>query len=306
MAFRVIMIESEVKINLKLNNIIISKSSVEDIWVPISDISMIVIDNLKVSITTRMLCTLAENNIGVIICDQKHLPIGFYSDYNNHSRASKIIGYQINKSQEFYDELWSDIVKHKIQNQSKVLKRLYMNEEVQQKMHQLSEEIVQGDKSNREAHAAKVYFNELMDTTFSRGNEDILLNSGLDYGYAIVRSYISRLCVGYGLNTQLGIHHKNEYNRFNLVDDLLEPVRTIVDEYAYRLLLDEEYFKPEHRRKLVNILNHKIIYKSKEMYIANMLEEYVIAIAALIMGLRSNIEYPDQDNYIGAEDKDEL
>ena len=68
-----------------------------------------------------------------------------------------------------------------------------------------------------------------MGTTFSRGNEDILLNSGLDYGYTIIRAYIARLCVGYGLNSQLGIHHKNEFNRFNLIDDLMEPIRPFID-----------------------------------------------------------------------------
>lgn len=85
-----------------------------------------------------------------------------------------------------------------------------------EKMYDYREQAAAGDITNREAHAAKVYFNTLMGTTFSRGNEDILLNSGLDYGYAIIRSYLSRVCVGYGLNPQIGIHHKNEYNRFNL------------------------------------------------------------------------------------------
>ena len=123
--------------------------------------------------------------------------------------------------------------------------------------------IFKGDKNNREAHAAKIYFNQLMGTSFSRGNEDILLNSGLDYGYAILRAYMARVCVGYGLNTQIGIHHKNEYNRFNLVDDLIEPIRPIVDIVAYKILEKEEYFKPEHRRILVNLLNRKINYRKK-------------------------------------------
>ena len=78
----------------------------------------------------------------------------------------------------------------------------------------------------------------------------MLLNSGLDYGYAILRSYLARLCVGYGLNSQLGIHHRNEYNRFNLVDDMIEPFRPFVDYFAYRLLEREEYFKGEHRASL--------------------------------------------------------
>lgn len=121
----------------------------------------------------------------------------------------------------------------KIQNQSKAYLRLTSDQEGTRAIKEFSSEIINGDQSNREAHAAKVYFNLLMGTSFSRGNEDILLNSGLDYGYAVLRGYIARVCVGYGLNTQIGIHHKNEYNRFNLVDDLMEPLRPMIDIVAY-------------------------------------------------------------------------
>lgn len=306
MSFRVLLIENEVNIKLNLNNIVITKSIDEDIWIPINDVSMIVIDNLKVNITARMLSTLVEHNVGVIFCNQEHLPIGFYSSYDNHSRSSKILGFQIHKTSEFYNELWAKIVYHKIQNQAKVLKRLNKSKEIQDKMMQLSKEVLLNDSTNREAYAAKLYFNELMDKSFSRRNDEILVNSGLNYGYAILRSYLARLCVGYGLNTQIGIHHKNEYNRFNLVEDLMEPVRPIVDEYAYQLLEEEEYFKPSHRLKLVNIVNHKIIYKNKEMYIGNMLEDYIASIAAYILETKNELEFPNQDHYLGEEEEDEL
>ena len=130
-----------------------------------------------------------------------------------------------------------------------------------------------------------------------------MLNSGLDYGYTIIRSYIARLCVGYGLNSQLGIHHKNEYNRFNLVDDIMEPVRPIVDLFAYKLLKNEQFFKAHHRADLVNLLNHKILYKNKKMYLCNMLEDYVSDIAAFIAGKRSKIIFPEVNNYIGEENE---
>ena len=130
-------------------------------------------------------------------------------------------------------KLWKDIVTVKIQNQSKAYLRLTSDQEGTLAIKEFSSEIINGDQSNREAYAAKVYFNLLMGTSFSRGNEDILLNSGLDYGYAVLRGYIARVCVGYGLNTQIGIHHKNEYNRFNLVDDLMEPLRPMIDIVAY-------------------------------------------------------------------------
>lgn len=179
------------------------------------------------------------------------------------------------------------------------MEKLNKNPNVIKLLNQFCEEVCIGDTTNREAHAAKVYFNELMECSFSRGNEDILLNSGLDYGYAIFRSYLAKLCVGYGLNSQLGIHHRNEYNRFNLVDDLIEPFRPFVDYFTYFLLREEEYFTGEHRRRLVNLLNHKIFYKEKKMFLCNAMEEYVSNIASEIAGKGNKIEFPDVNQYLG-------
>ena len=163
----------------------------------------------------------------------------------------------------------------------------------------MASETKDGDITNREAHAAKIYFNELMDSSFSRGNEEILLNSGLDYGYTIIRSYIARVCVGYGLNSQLGIHHKNEYNRFNLIDDLMEPIRPMLDCFTYYLLDGEEYFTLNHRKELINFLNHKVIYNNKKMYISNMIEEYIQQYAAVIAGKKEQFEIPRFEGYEG-------
>lgn len=302
MGFRVVLIESNVGIHLKLNNLVINTEN-RDIWIPIEDISILILDNTKITLTARMLSYLAEYNIGVILCNQEHLPMGFYSSYDNHSRISKCIGYQIHASYEFYQYLWQKIVQAKITNQAKVLQLLQKDEDAIRNVKSFCEEIEPGDSTNREAHAAKVYFNTLMRTSFSRGNDELLLNSGLNYGYTIFRSLLARLCVGYGLNSQLGIHHCNEYNRFNLVDDMIEPFRPFVDYYAYLLLKEEEYFKREHRHKLVNLLNHQLRYKNKKMYLSNAMEEYVSGMAAYIAGKKEKIEFPDMDNYLGEEDE---
>ena len=254
---------------------------------------------MRITLSTRLLCTLAKNNISIVICDEKHLPIGLYCSYDNHSRMFKHLEYQINTSAEKYDLFWKEIVIRKVLNQADVIKKLGKSDEVYENIKQLASETQIGDITNREAHAAKIYFNELMETTFSRGNDDILLNSGLDYGYTIIRSYIARVCVGYGLNSQLGIHHRNEYNRFNLIDDLMEPIRPMLDIFAYQLLEDNEYFNVEHRRNLINFLNHKIEYNNKNMYISNMIEEYVAQYAAFITGGRTSVEIPKLKGYVG-------
>ena len=304
MAFRVVLIENEVAIRVKLNNLIVTKNG-EDIWIPLDDISMIVMDNLSSMLSARLLCQLSEQGIGLMICNQEHLPTGYYSAYDNHSRSSKVIGYQINKEKEYYDILWKRVVEEKIRNQAKSYYRMTGDKNGFIQIEAFALELLGGDKSNREAHAAKVYFNLLMGTSFSRGNEDILLNSGLDYGYSILRSYIARVCVGYGLNTQIGIHHKSEYNRFNLVDDLMEPLRPLVDIVAYEILKDSQYFMPEHRHQLVNLLNMKIRYRNKKMYVCNMIENYVEQYASLIMGRCEDIVFPDIDEFIG-EESDEI
>lgn len=300
MAFRVILIENEVEIKVKLNNLIVTKKG-EDIWIPLDDISMIVMDNLSSMLSARLLCQLSEQGIGFMLCNQKHLPTGYYSSYDNHSRASKVIGFQIEKDYQYYGKLWRKIVAEKILNQAKAYFRIKKDQEGAEKIAEYSLSISEGDITNREAHAAKVYFNLLMGTSFSRGNEDILLNSGLDYGYAVVRAYIARACVGYGLNTQLGVHHKSEYNRFNLVDDLLEPLRPFVDIIAYESMRDSLYFTPEHRRKLVNLLNMKIKYRNKNMYMCNMIENYVEQYASLIMWRDETLVFPDVNEFKGEE-----
>ena len=295
MGYKVVLVENNVNMSIRLNNVIINKDG-HDIWISVDDISVLVIDNMKITITTRMLSYLAEHNVGIVLCDARHLPIGYYGDYDNHSHVTKILSYQIRCSKEKYDLIWNDIVRAKLMNQMKVLLRLNRNMNVTKKIEEFCLEVKDGDISNREAHGAKVYFNELMGTSFSRGNEDILLNSGLDYGYTIIRSYMARLCVGYGLNCQLGIHHKNEYNRFNLVDDLIEPLRPFVDLYVYHLLENEEFFRIDHRHKIINIVNHRVIYRNKRMYMGNMLEEYIMLYAKMLRD-GTQLIYPDVNGY---------
>lgn len=87
MGFRVVMLETEQQMQVKLDNLVINRLE-GDIWIPLSDISMLIIDNLMTKLTTRLLCALAEYNIGMVICDASHHPKGYYGAYDIHSRIS--------------------------------------------------------------------------------------------------------------------------------------------------------------------------------------------------------------------------
>ena len=155
MAFRVVLIENEIDAKIKLDNLVLNTSEGE-IWIPVSDISVIVLDNLRITLSTRFLCTLAKNNVALILCDEKHLPIGLFCSYDNHSRAFKHLGYQIKTEEKFYDKLWKDIVVRKILNQAAVIKKIGKSDEVYEAIKYMASETRNGDKTNREAHAAKM------------------------------------------------------------------------------------------------------------------------------------------------------
>lgn len=71
-------------------------------------------------------------------------------------------------------------------------------------------EIQFGDATNREGHAAKVYFNALFGKEFSRTN-DVPINAALNYGYGIILSLANREIVSNGYITQIGLFHDNMF-----------------------------------------------------------------------------------------------
>ena len=174
-------------------------------------------------------------------------------------------------------ELWQIVTYFKINNQQDVLSIFERDIDAIQLLADYKDNIELGDKTNREGHAAKVYFNELFGKQFTRvtQQEADVINAGLNYGYAIFRAQMARIIEGYGLNPLVGIFHRNEYNQFNLVDDLMEPFRQIVDVWVYQNLRDKEYLKYEYRLNLTNLLNAKIKYGNENCTVTGAMDKYV-------------------------------
>ena len=132
-------------------------------------------------------------------------------------------------------------------------------------------EIQYGDSTNREGHAAKVYFNALFGKEFTR-TADCNINAALNYGYSILLSSFTREIVANGYITQLGLFHDNMFNQFNLASDLMEPFRPIVDELVYDMELGT--FEKEEKMKLVNILNQTVRINDRSEYVNNAVKIY--------------------------------
>lgn len=136
----------------------------------------------------------------------------------------------------------------------------------------LVDEVRSGDTTNREAHAARIYFRALFGSNFSR-DDDVPVNAALNYGYGILLSAVNREIVARGYLTQCGICHRSEFNQFNLSCDLMEPFRPIVD----RLVFDniDGDFTKDDKYLLVDMLNHRVPYRDGSYHVGSVIGLYV-------------------------------
>lgn len=271
MGWRTIVINKNCKLSYKNDYLIIRSEDLK--MIHLSEINMIIIENGMASITSYLINELASKKIKLIICDEKHNPscemIPYYASFN----TSKKILNQIEWKQNRKEEAWKKIIQHKIHNQAMLLKKLKIDG--YQKLLEYEQNIEPADKTNREGHAAKVYFNLLFGTDFIRGRPDNT-NTALDYGYSILLSIINREIVSKGYITPLGINHRSEYNQFNLSCDIMEIFRPLIDEIVYN---NREFaFDKSFKYKLVNINNRKVSIQSKEYYLTNAVPIFITSV----------------------------
>lgn len=176
--------------------------------------------------------------------------------YGAHN-TSKRFKTQIAWKSDIKNEVWRVIISKKIENQANLLeKRGFVAES--EMLRAYINEVAPGDPTNREGHAAKVYFNCILPQGSSRKDE-IFINGCLNYGYAVILSLFNREIAASGYLTQLGIWHDNEFNQFNLSSDLMEPLRPVADEIALSIENGDKDFK----KKMTEILNYSAVIDGK-------------------------------------------
>jgi CRISPR-associated endonuclease Cas1 subtype II len=129
-----------------------------------------------------------------------------------------------------------------------------------------------GDESNREGHAARVYFGALFGDDFSRSQENSI-NAALNYGYSMLLSMVNREIVSNGYTTKLGIFHDNADNPFNLGSDLMEPYRILVDRMVKRRM--PEKFETDEKHWMMELVNTEVTIAGKTEYVPNAIKIYV-------------------------------
>lgn len=171
MSWRTIVISKRAKLDLQLGYMVVRSEEVTKIV--LSEISTILIESTAVSLTTGLLAELSKRKIKVIFCDEKRNPSSeLVSYYGSHDTSNKVRK-QIAWKQKTKEAVWTEIVTEKIRKQKEILEIL--GKEESEILSSYIKEITWNDGTNREGHAAKVYFNALFGLDFTR-TEDNYIN----------------------------------------------------------------------------------------------------------------------------------
>ena len=268
MSWRTVIISNRCKLDLKMGSMVIRGEDTKRIF--LDEIAILIIENPSVSLTGCLLEALTEKKIKVIFCDSKRSPMAELIPYNGSHDCSRKIKAQISWDNETKGTAWTDIISEKIRKQSDYLEELGKKQESQLIRSYLGQ-IELYDATNREGHAAKVYFNGVFGMDFTR-SEECVTNAALNYGYSIILSAFNREIVACGYLTQLGIFHSNMFNHYNLSCDLMEPFRILIDRKVKHY--NFEQFTSEEKHLLWNILNDTICINKSKQTVLNSIKIY--------------------------------
>lgn len=287
MSWRTVVISNRCKLDLKMGYLVVRGEETKRVF--LEEISLLIIENTAVSITGCLISALVDKKIKVIFCDEKRNPNAeLLPCYGSHDCSRKIKA-QLNWSDDLKGFVWTEIVYEKIRKQAEILDFVEKRKEANMLKGYL-DEIEYKDSTNREGHAAKVYFNALFGLAFTR-NADCATNAALNYGYSLVLSAFNREVVANGYLTQIGLFHDNMFNRFNLSSDLMEPFRCFIDRHVWEM--DFKIFEKEEKYEMISLLNKQIVINAKNQTFLNTIKIYTRSVFdALNEGDSSLILFP--------------
>lgn len=262
------------------NNQLVLENPEKTVDYPLEDVNSVMIENLNTTISSYALSQLSINGILTYICNQNHLPCGVVLPFCEHYHTLSQYQYQVNLSKPIQKQIWQSLIKNKIKNQNDVLNFCGKHDILKE----YYENVLSGDRGNNEAKAGLIYFKELFNRGFVR-RDDNPINAFLNYGYSIVRGLIARSIVVHGLMPFLGVFHSNNYNQFNLADDLIEVFRPLVDLFVRYKLTEEAELTPQIKAEIFGILNIDVIVDNQKQTVNNAVD---ILVESYVKSLKEN------------------
>lgn len=272
--------------------------------VPIEDLGILVLDHNAIDCTAPVLAALAEAGVVTVVANEKHLPCAYIVPMAGHTLMPQTLRGQFQTKVPVKKQLWKQMIEAKIRGQAQVLAMFGRNGEV---LTDMAKQVASGDRTNREAAAASLYFGELFQRPFVRLRreepmpepEDELLaiaNAMLNYGYAVLRSAVARAIILAGLNPTLGIFHRHRENAFALADDVMEPLRPTIDRIVVYNVMQMDRcptdLTPELKRSLVAALTLEVGWNGGRWPLDAALEAYAAGVRTCLLTNTIKLEIP--------------
>ena len=268
MGWRTVVVNTHSKLSYKNNHLIFKDASRTEL-IHLSEVDILLLETTDIVLSTMLIKRLVDENILVIFCDDKRLPTAYLMPYYGRHDSSLQLSRQITWGEDAKAQIWTTIIAQKILNQAFYLGSCGFLEKSQSVI-DLYHGLDLFDPSNREGHAARIYFNTLFGNDFSR-EQDSNINAALDYGYTLILSMFAREIVLSGCMTQFGLKHANQFNQFNLASDIMEPFRPIIDRIVYE---NRNSSFVKIKRELFTIFSDTFRYNGKDMYLSNIVSDY--------------------------------
>ncbi|RIK93487.1 MAG: type II CRISPR-associated endonuclease Cas1 [Proteobacteria bacterium] len=280
MAWRGVHIAKPARLSFADGQIVINQDD-GSIRLPLEDIACLILDTPQITVTCAMLSACAGQGVAVIVPDAKHHPAGMLLPFHQHYAQAHVAQAQVETSEPFRKRCWQAIVKAKINNQASVA--AMRDATAAKALRAMAGQVGSGDPDNVEARAARAYWGALFDD-FRRSDENDRRNACLNYGYAIARAALARGLVACGLLPAFGLHHRSRTNAFNLVDDLIEPLRPMIDRLVaqHAPAPSTAALSKEDRQILVGVLTETVWIEQEKLTLLAAVEKIAASLVRAI------------------------
>lgn len=193
---------------------------------------------------------LAKHDVATLVTDWRGVPTSAIYPWAEHTRVGARQLAQSSVTLPRKKNAWMQLIRAKVRGQATTL--AITDELAAEHLTRLAGKVRSGDPDNIEAQAARWYWPRLFPSeAFVRDQDGAdMTNAALNYGYGVLRGLGLRAVGAAGLSGALGLFHRSRSNPFNLVEDLIEPFRPLVDAAVLRLV-DRDLDRQETRAALV-------------------------------------------------------
>lgn len=292
---RIVEVGNPAKLSLERRQLKIERQDTEPVTIPVEDLGVLILDHPALRPSLALLSACLDNSVAVVLCNAKHLPASVLLPLDGNTLHSKILRQQVGMTEGLGRRLWRRIIRAKIFAQAKTLDECGVGS---RRLQAMAEQVRGDNAANVEAQAARLYWQHLFGTDFRRRPDEGGINSLLNYGYAIVRAATARSIVATGLHPALGLHHSNQYNAFCLADDLVEPLRPMVDLKVHEMCRTEGNGRnnlalgKEEKYALMSVLSTSVTIGKVRFPLQTALHHYAASVRKAISGEAKELEIP--------------